>query len=263
MRVLTLTLAVLATVLVDPAPAQAVSYVNVNAADVVVPRNACRTTTISVDGDWAGATNEITIDVYDPDGYEVWTDWTGDDQAAAGSATFNYEACTGDTAGLYSVEASVVEYDELGNATGSTSSWDEFRVAHQAVKKKSARLTMKKRAIRRGQFRTQVVSDLEVLKAPPHYDRGKKVHLLAYAGEWYIIDTARTNRKGKVGWNFKRNSYRWAMCSAPTAKVKVACTRIFRTRGFQGRSTVVPGPALDVDAWRTGPSDTAAVVGRR
>lgn len=249
MRSLVVATTALTMAALGPVPAHAATYIEVSASDVQAPISGCRNATVGVDGDWAGASNLIEIEIYDPYGELVWTD-SRDVLAGSGHASFTYPACSGDETGWYTVDATMTEYDGAEAVIDVFYDYTEFKVTQQRPKKKRARLTLRTGRIQDGAYRTAAVGDLNVLNAPPRWDRRKKVHLLAYADEWLIIDSARTNRHGKVGWRFKPNPYAWAMCSAPTAKVRTDCTRVFRTRGSRGL-TLPPTDTLQLTAPQT------------
>lgn len=239
MRILMLTVALVAATLVGPTAAQALTYVEVYADDVTLGSSGCRNSQISVYGDWDGASSDVVIDIYDPYGSPVWTNSLGVDPYSA-EATFSYPVCSGEETGRYTVEATVTEYDEFGDAVEVMVESTTFKVTARKTMKK-ARLSLRTRGIRQGKYRTAAVGTLNVLEAPRSWVRGKRVYLLVYVSltdEWAIVDKQRTNRRGQATWVFKPNNFYWGMCSAPTNKVKTACTRVFRTRG--GARTLAP-----------------------
>lgn len=142
----------------------------------------------------------------------------------AGSARFDYRVRA---PGRYTTEATVTEYLN-GERYDQRVATKRFRV----FKQKRSRLPINRSRVSRGGFKWKAVGDLNVLGAGPKRDRRQKVWLLVRIdGYWFDIDSARTNRKGKVGWLFKPNRYTWSMCYAGTAdkRVRGVCGRNFRT----------------------------------
>lgn len=271
MRALILAIAVGLATLVAPAPAQAVTYVDVYADNVTVPNNSCRDTTITVSGDWSGYYNEVEIVIYDSYGDQIWSDYNYDYEGDSGGwFDFYYTACDGEPGGWYTVDVTVTEYDESYTVIGTMSADTEFKVTHRQPRPKK-RSTVSLREYERynqGPWYSAATGDLSIAKAPPRWDRRKPIHLWVRIGEWWFdVDSQRTNRKGKASWRFKgqANQYTWSMCYHGSRRVKPDCSRNFRPSRGSARMAVteiVPAVIPGVNTRDGVPDGIAALVAR-
>lgn len=153
--------------------------------------------------------------------------------------------------GRYTVEFKVTVVDDYTGLTDTDTAAASARMT-QRVPKKRSNLSIQTRRINNDPWVMTAVGDLTVADAAPRMDRDQKVRVIVwYRGEWYTVDTARTNRRGKVGWRFKPNPYTWSMVYDGTSRVRPD----YRTPNFR-----VPGGTFRMATMSEGLPDFAALV---
>lgn len=230
---------------VGVAPAAAVTYVEVDATNVSVRGDTCAKTEINAYGDWGGEAygNSVSIDVYGPRGEWAGGDYVSDDQD--GDVTRRVTLCGYyDRPGRYEVEVGVESWDEDGDTsvTGHTT----FRFKVKKVVKKNAKIQTSKRKIRRGAYKWAVPGTLR--RSGNRY-KGARVWVQAkIEGYWWDIDSARTNQRGRFGWRYKPNPYRWRYVFKGDTKTKRAVSKPFSTKG-SGRGAGLPAGRFPANAY--------------
>jgi hypothetical protein len=203
--------------LVGASPAQAVTYVDIQADNVRLRSGECVDVPIYVSGDWVDG--GITVTVTDPDGYEVGYDYQSD---TTGSIESSYYLCGSDTPGWYGVDVTVDDFNDVTAVSGH----DSFSLTRIVPVKKAARVD---RAIRWKSGKHAYLAAGRLTRAGHAY-KGKPVEIQArIQGTWMKIDTARTARKGLFGWWIQPNRFTWRFAFRGDATTRADVSRAFRT----------------------------------
>jgi hypothetical protein len=201
--------------------------IDVETEDITLRQGRCGSVNIWAYGDWdTFLTDTVTIVVRRPSGRRHDRIVVHDSYGWVDEYT---RVCYAQPAGRYTVEVTVVATDEFGDdhvATDTTA----FRVTKVKPKARSRIAERHGRIHGEGKWKFAVVGTL--LRAGQKY-AGRRVWLVArIGGLWIKIDRSvtgrRGDRRGRVGWVFKPNRFKWALWFAGNSTTRPALSDSFR-----------------------------------
>ena len=211
----------------DSAHAVTTVSVSVNKNKITVGYNQCKKITVTATGDWASDTfgNMIDVAIYDQRGHWYDGDLFLDD--LDGVVTKSFKVCGDD--GKSGKWRAVVEVDGYAGAPPYTQTFaegsDTFKVTQKP--RKGSHLSIHKKRVNDGAFKWQV---LATLTRAGHPYANQRVYLEADILGWIVLDSAKTTKKGLVGWSFKPNGVRWRFTYEGNNKTKPSISAGFYTR---------------------------------
>jgi hypothetical protein len=206
-------------------PANAVTFVDVSAKDLVVRYDDCKKTPVSVSGNWNADTyNEVRVTVRGPGGRLVTSRTFYDD--ADGSVQMSARLCNGDKQGTYGVAVVAIGYDETMTETSRADGSTTFEYDHIA----KARSNIRHKVVYDASRPTyKWIAGGRLLRKGRGYSDARIILASRIGGDWYKIDAARTSRRGYFAWKFKKNNLAWRFYFLGDRKTKSIRTQTFHT----------------------------------